>query len=93
MNTNFMYKVVEARLISDCVPPLLRTSSYYSLKLSYVIRDKPPSTYTSLKDQLHYLVSVDGSTAEYRRDRKIIFSYLDTSIEEFRGSLSSQLII
>ncbi len=45
------------------------------LKLSYVVRGSSPATYTSLQDELHYLVSVDGSTAEYRRDRKIIFLF------------------
>ena len=52
------------------------------LKLSYVVRGSSPATYTSLQEELHHLVSVDGSTAEYRRDRKFIFSILDTSINE-----------
>ena len=52
------------------------------LRLSYVVRGRPPLIYTGLKDKLHHLIPISVSSATYVRGRKIIFTYLDESIED-----------
>ena len=53
-----------------------------SFRLSYVVHSTPPLTFTNLKEKLHHLIPIDVSSTSYVRDRKIIFTYLDTSIED-----------
>ena len=50
--------------------------------MSYVIRDpNPPSTFSTLMEELCYLLPVDMSDANFRRDSNIVYALLDQQVK------------
>ena len=52
------------------------------LRLLYVVRGTPPTTFSGLKEKLHHRIPIDVSSAAYVCDWKIIFMYLDISKQD-----------
>ena len=54
-----------------------------NLRLSYVVHSGlPPSTFSSLSEEKHWLVPIDDSTAAYKRDNKLIYNAMTRSIKD-----------
>ena len=50
--------------------------------MSYVIRDtNPPSTFSTLMEELCYLLQLDMSDANFRRDSNIVYALLDQQVK------------
>ena len=54
-----------------------------NLRLSYVVRSgSPPSTFSSLSKEKHWLVPIHDSSAAYKQDNKLVFNAMDRSIKD-----------